>query len=225
MVLKRIEAVVCDYGGVLTNPLIETLEHFAGAAGLTPDAILTAMGAAAERNGADPMALLEVGAITEADLVSQITAELPEGGWALPEGRTFGEAWFAGRTGNREFAEFLGRLGGDGYRIALLTNNVIEWEELWRATVPADDLFEVVVNSAHEGVRKPDAEIYERLLARLDLTPDRCLFVDDLEANLEPAARMGMATVRFRDNAQAIADVSALLDAAGEPRRAAEGVL
>jgi len=213
--LKRVEAVVCDYGGVLTNPLIETLEHFAKTAGLTADAILTAMGAAAERHGADPMALLEVGAITEADLVAQITAELPEGAWTLPEGSTFGEIWFAGRTGNHEFARFLQGLGADGYRVALLTNNVIEWEELWRATVPTN-LFEVVVNSAHEGVRKPDAEIYRRLLARLGLEPDRCLFVDDLEANLEPAARLGMATVRFRDNAQAIADVTALLDGADE---------
>ncbi len=223
MGVNRIEAVVCDYGGVLTNPLIETLEHFARTAGLTPDAILTAMGAAAARNGAEPMALLEVGAITEADLVAQISAELP-GGWTLPEDRTFGEIWFAGRNGNTEFAEFLGGLGARGYRLALLTNNVIEWEELWRATVPADELFEVVVNSAHEGVRKPDTEIYDRLLARLGLTPDRCLFVDDLESNLEPAARLGMATVLYRDNAQAIAEVTELLDGAAKPERAAGGV-
>ncbi|NKZ00204.1 HAD family phosphatase [Nocardiopsis dassonvillei subsp. albirubida] len=223
MGVNRIEAVVCDYGGVLTNPLIETLEHFARTAGLTPDAILTAMGAAAARNGAEPMALLEVGAITEADLVAQISAELP-GGWTLPGDRTFGEIWFAGRNGNAEFAEFLGGLGARGYRLALLTNNVIEWEELWRATVPADELFEVVVNSAHEGVRKPDTEIYDRLLARLGLTPDRCLFVDDLESNLEPAARLGMATVLYRDNAQAIAEITELLDGAAKPERAAGGV-
>ncbi|MDT0329574.1 HAD family hydrolase [Nocardiopsis lambiniae] len=220
--MTRIEAVVCDYGGVLTNPLHETLEHFARTAGLSADAILTAIGAAAAKGGADPMALLEVGAITEADLVAQITAELPEGGWTLPEDRTFGELWFAGRTGNHGFADFLRDLNMEGYRLALLTNNVLEWEELWRATVPADELFEVVVNSAHEGVRKPDTEIYERLLARLGLTPDRCLFVDDLEANLKPAAELGMATVRFQDNAQAIAEITELLDGAGRPARAAE---
>ncbi|PDP84424.1 hydrolase [Glycomyces fuscus] len=223
MGVNRIEAVVCDYGGVLTNPLIETLEHFAGTAGLTPDAILTAMGAAAARNGAEPMALLEVGAITEADLVAQISAELP-GGWTLPEGRTFGEVWFAGRNGNAGFVDFLRGLGARDYRLALLTNNVIEWEELWRATVPADELFEVVVNSAHEGVRKPDPEIYDRLLARLGLAPDRCLFVDDLESNLEPAARLGMATVLYRDNEQAIAEITQLLDGAAKPERAAGGV-
>ncbi|WP_160050203.1 HAD family phosphatase [Nocardiopsis sp. FR4] len=223
MDLNRIEAVVCDYGGVLTNPLIETLEHFAASAGLTAADILTAMGAAAARHGADPMALLEIGAIPEADLVAQISAELPEGARALPEGRTFGELWFAGRTGNAEFAEFLRGLGADGYRLALLTNNVLEWEPLWRATIPADDLFEVVVNSAHEGVRKPDPEIYRRLLDRLGLPAERCLFVDDLEANLEPAARLGMATVRFRDTAQAMAELTEVLAGAAKPGRVAGG--
>ncbi|QUX24766.1 HAD family phosphatase [Nocardiopsis sp. MT53] len=220
MGVNRIEAVVCDYGGVLTNPLHETLEHFARAAGLSADAILTAMGAAAAKVGADPMALLEVGAITEAEMVASITAELPEGGWALPEDRTFGELWFAGRTGNHEFADFLRGLSMDGYRLALLTNNVVEWEDLWRATVPADELFEVVVNSAHEGVRKPDTEIYERLLARLGLTPDRCLFVDDLEDNLKPAAELGMATVRFQDNAQAVEEITSVLKVSGAPAKA-----
>lgn len=219
MGVNRIEAVVCDYGGVLTNPLHETLEHFAGSVGLTADAILTAIGAAAARGGADPMALLEVGAVTEEDMVASIAAELPGGTWTLPGGRTFGELWFAGRTGNDAFADFLRGLGGDGYRLALLTNNVQEWESLWRATVPADELFEVVVNSAHEGVRKPDPEIYTRLLKRLDLAPERCLFVDDLEANLAPAAALGMATVRFRDTAQAVADVTALLEGPGESPR------
>lgn len=223
MGVNRIEAVVCDYGGVLTNPLHETLEHFARTVDLTADAILTAMGAAAAKVGADPMALLEVGAITEADMVASITAELPEGGWTLPEDRTFGELWFAGRTGNHEFADFLRGLNMDGYRLALLTNNVVEWEDLWRATVPADELFEVVVNSAHEGVRKPDTEIYERLLARLGLTPDRCLFVDDLEDNLKPAAELGMATVRFQNNAQAVEEITALLKVSGAPA-GAEGV-
>ncbi|MFI6578243.1 HAD family hydrolase [Nocardiopsis sp. NPDC050513] len=214
--MNRIDTVVTDYGGVLTNPLAETLERFARTVGHTADALVRAVAAATERHGTAPMALLEVGAITEAEMVARVAAELPGGGLALPEDQTFGETWFAGRVGNEGFVEFLRGLGMDGYRLALLTNNVVEWEELWRATLPADDLFDVVVNSAHEGVRKPAPEIYRLVLERLGTTPERCVFVDDLEANLAAAAEIGMATVHFQHNEQAAAEVTALLDGAGQ---------
>ena len=64
--------------------------------------------------------------------------------------------------------EYVGRLRGRGLRTALLTNNVREWEPLWRAKVPElDDLFEVVVDSAFVGMRKPEPEIYRLTLERL----------------------------------------------------------
>ena len=67
-----------------------------------------------------------------------------------------------------------------------------EWEPLWRAMVPIDEIFEVVVDSAFVGMRKPDPEIYELDAARsLELPPaEACLFVDDLERNCD-AARGG----------------------------------
>jgi putative hydrolase of the HAD superfamily len=206
-----ITAVVCDYGGVLTNPLFETLDRFSRGSGLEVAAIVEALKAATERYGASPMAELEVGAITEGELVARISAELPQGSWSLPEGMTFGRLWFAGRTGNPSLVAFLRELRFRGYRLALLTNNVMEWEELWRATVPADELFEVVVNSAHEHVRKPDPEIYRRLLARLDLKGEQCLFVDDVPENLVPAQQLGMHTVHFTDTDRATASIRDLL--------------
>ena len=214
--MTRVDTVITDYGGVLTNPLMETLEQFARTIGETPDALLNAIVAATERHGAEPMALLEVGAITEVEMVARVAAELPGRGLALPEDQTFGEVWFAGRVGNEGFVEYLRGLGMDGYRLALLTNNVVEWEHLWRATVPAE-LFDVVVNSAHEGVRKPAPEIYERVLERLGTKPERCVFVDDLEANLAVAAQMGMATVHFRDTEQAAAEVTGILNGSERP--------
>ncbi|GAA1458020.1 HAD family phosphatase [Nocardiopsis exhalans] len=215
MGLTRIDTVITDYGGVLTNPLMETLEYFSKTVGVTPTDLLNAVGAATERHGAEPMALLEVGSITEARMVELVSAELPGRERLLPEDSTFGEVWFAGRVGNEAFIEYLRGLSMDDYRLALLTNNVVEWEELWRATVPADELFDVVVNSAHEGVRKPAREIYEIVLERLGTKPERCVFVDDLEANLVAAAELGMATVHFRDNDQAAAELTELLEESG----------
>ena len=68
--------------------------------------------------------------------------------------------------------------------MALLTNNVREWEPLWRSMLPVDEIFELVVDSAFVGCRKPDPEIYEITLERLGLAAGSCLFVDDVERQL-----------------------------------------
>ena len=57
-----------------------------------------------------------------------------------------------------------------GYRMAILTNNVREWEELWRAKLPVDEIFELVVDSAWVGMRKPEPEIYQLTIERLGET-------------------------------------------------------
>jgi putative hydrolase of the HAD superfamily len=110
--------------------------------------------------------------------------------------------------------ELLAELRDGGYRLALLTNNVREWEARWRAMLPVDELFEVVVDSAFVGVRKPDPAIYRLTCERLGVAPERCVFVDDVEVNCTAAAELGMAAVRFRDNAQAIAEIRAALGGA-----------
>jgi putative hydrolase of the HAD superfamily len=103
-------------------------------------------------------------------------------------------------------------LRSDGVRTALLTNNVREWESLWRSDV-IDELFEVVVVSASVGLRKPDPAIYTLTLERLDgsISPEECVFVDDLEINCEAARRLGMTAVHFVDAGQAIPEIRSAL--------------
>jgi putative hydrolase of the HAD superfamily len=100
-----------------------------------------------------------------------------------------------------------------GYRMAILTNNVREWEELWRSKLPVDEIFELVVDSAWVGLRKPDPAIYRLTIERLDdgLDPRECLFVDDNELNVEAARELGMPAVRFVSNEQAIPEIRELL--------------
>jgi putative hydrolase of the HAD superfamily len=98
-----------------------------------------------------------------------------------------------------------------GVRLALLTNNVREWEPRWRAMLPADDLFDVVVDSSAVGLRKPDARIYELTLERLGLSAGACAFVDDLEHNCEAATDVGMHAVHYVTAEQAIAELDGLL--------------
>ena len=84
--------------------------------------------------------------------------------------------------------ELMRELKRGGLRMALLTNNVREWEPLWRSMLPVDEIFELVVDSAFVGMRKPDPPIYELTIERLGgVTAEQCLFVDDVAVNIEAA--------------------------------------
>ncbi len=95
-------------------------------------------------------------------------------------------------------------------RLAILTNNVREWQPRWMPLLP-DGLFELIVDSGFEGVRKPEPEIYERTLSRLGLAAGDCAFVDDLEVNVTAADALGLHGVWFRTTEQAIAELDALV--------------
>jgi epoxide hydrolase-like predicted phosphatase len=105
--------------------------------------------------------------------------------------------------------EYMRELRDRGLRMALLTNNVREWEPHWRAKLPdIDEIFELVVDSAFVGMRKPDPAIYELTLERLGgVDPQACLFIDDIDLNCEAAAALGMQAVHFRSNEQAIPEI------------------
>ena len=97
-------------------------------------------------------------------------------------------------TPNEPMIELMRELRGRGYRMALLTNNVREWEPLWRAMLPVDEIFELVVDSAFVGMRKPEPGDLRADASSGSATgsaPSECLFVDDVEVNMRrrPRAR------------------------------------
>jgi putative hydrolase of the HAD superfamily len=94
-----------------------------------------------------------------------------------------------------------------GRRMGMLTNNVREWEPLWRAKLPVDEIFEVVVDSGFVGYRKPDREIYDLTLERMGVPAEECLFVDDIDVNCDTARELGMSAVHYQYNDQAIAEI------------------
>jgi putative hydrolase of the HAD superfamily len=99
-----------------------------------------------------------------------------------------------------------------GYRMALLTNNVREWEPLWRSMLPVDEIFELIVDSAFVGMRKPEREIYELTVERLGgVTPAECMFIDDTDVNCDAARELGMGVVNFKSNEQAIGEIEEAL--------------
>lgn len=220
--MSRVEAIVSDFGGVLTTPLIDAFAAFQEARGIPLEALGAAMARAAERDGGvQPLFELEKGTITERQFVEKLSAALDEVVGRTIELDGFGEAFFSALHPNEQLFAFMRTLHGRGYRMAILTNNVREWEPLWRAMLPIDEIFELVVDSAFVGLRKPDPAIYELLLQRLDVPAEATLFLDDLEVNCDAARELGMGAVHFRETAQAIAEIEARLGGAGNGSRSA----
>jgi putative hydrolase of the HAD superfamily len=83
-----------------------------------------------------------------------------------------------------------------GWRTGLITNNVREFGDAWRAMLPVDELFDVVVDSHQVGMRKPDPRIFRLALEQLGgVAPERTVFLDDFPGNLAAAKALGMRTI------------------------------
>jgi putative hydrolase of the HAD superfamily len=202
-----IRAVISDFGGVLTSPLVQAFAVQQEKLGLSMEEIGVAMARIADADGRNPLFELETGRMTEQEFLDRIGGEI---GAELP---SFGET-FADIDRNEPLIDYMRRLRGRGMRTALLTNNVREWEPHWRAMLPeVDEIFEVIVDSAFVGMRKPDPEIYLLTVERLGggLRPEECLFLDDIELNCQAARALGMTAVHFVSNDQALAEMDAAL--------------
>ncbi|HVD56388.1 MAG TPA: HAD family phosphatase [Thermoleophilaceae bacterium] len=205
-----IRALISDFGGVLTTPLSRGFLAYQEEAGISLEELGLAMARAGEAYGEHPLFALERGEIAEAEFARRLEEQL-DGRFDLGRLR---ELYFERLEPNETMIRYVAQLRARGLRTALLTNNVREWEPLWRGKLPQlDRIFELVVDSAFVGLRKPEPEIYELTLERLggDLRAGECLFVDDLEVNCETARALGMTAVLFETAEQAIAELDSAL--------------
>jgi putative hydrolase of the HAD superfamily len=202
-----IQAVISDFGGVLTSPLLDSFAAFERSSGITGQELGTAIGAIWERAGENPLFELETGRITEAAFLEQLGHGLTESLGREIHLRSFTETFFAELRPNERMIDYMRELKGRGRKLAICTNNVREWEARWRAMLPIDEIFDTVVDSAFVGMRKPDPEIYRLTLERLGAAPAEALFVDDVELNCEAAGELGIRSVWFRETEQAIAEI------------------
>lgn len=211
--MSPVRAIISDFGGVLTSPLMQAFARFHAETGIEAGDLGRAMARILAEDGQNPLFELECGRMAEATFLERMqSALLEEVGREIPM-HGFTETYWAALEPNDRMIELMRGLRGRGYRMALLTNNVREWEPSWRSMLPVDEIFEVVVDSAFVGVRKPDPPIYELTLERLGdgIAPPECLFIDDIELNCQTATQLGMVAVQFRNTAQATAEIEAAL--------------
>ena len=203
-------AAVFDLGGVLPESPMAAFAAYEAEAGL-PDGLIRRL------NSVDPdtnaWARYERSELDAAGFIDAFEAEALSAGHRLDARRVL-EA-LAGDL-RPQMVAAVRRLRAAGMPLALLSNNVAPMERTGRLGELLA-LFDAVVESSVEGVRKPEPEIYRRALARLseavgrDLTFSDCAYLDDLGINLKPARAMGMHTIKVVDPAAALAELSALV--------------
>lgn len=208
-------ALLVDYGGVLTTSLTQSIAAFCLESGVDP-ARMRDVVAAAYSTASD------VGA--KADDVHDLVAAVETGRIAPEEfDRRLAEALSVGLDVPIEPAGLTARLfaklrADDAMRAAVvaarragLVTGLIS--NTWGVRPPedVDGLFDVVVLSGREGLRKPQPEIYRLAAGRAGVEPGACVFVDDVPTNVEGARAVGMAGVLHRDAAITVPALEALL--------------
>ena len=208
----RITTVISDFGGVLTTPLIRSFAAVQDQTGVPFEELVNAMSAIQEEEGSHPLFELETGRITEDEFLRKLGERLEPVLGHRPELHRFREIYFDALHPNEPMIDLMREAKSSGHRMGLLTNNVREWEPLWRTMLPVDEIFEVVVDSGFVGMRKPDRQIYDLTLERLGgPAPEECLFVDDTDVNCDAARELGMSAVHYRDNDQAVGEIRSAL--------------
>jgi putative hydrolase of the HAD superfamily len=165
------------------------------------------------QTGANPLYELETGRMTEDAFLRAVAEQLTQKLGKEVHLSGFGERYFENLHPNEPLIDYMRELRGRGYKLAICTNNVREWEPLWRAKLPVDEIFDVVVDSAFVGTRKPEPRIYELTLERLGVGAEAALLIDDIEINCTAACELGMGAVWFRSTVQAIAEIESALAA------------
>ena len=205
-----VSAVVFDLGGVLTESPLRGFAAYEDEAGL-PSGLIVRI------NSTDPdtnaWARFERNELDVAGFSAAFEAEALAVGHRVDAARVL-EA-LRGEL-RPEMVAAVRRLREAGLPLALLSNNVAPMERTGRLGELLE-LFDAVVESSLEGVRKPEPEIYRRALARLseavgrEVVASDCAYLDDLGINLKPARAMGMHTIKVVDPAAALAELSALV--------------
>jgi epoxide hydrolase-like predicted phosphatase len=199
-------AVIFDLGGVVFPSPFDAVAAYESDAGLAPGTVRELVRRSSE-DGA--WAALERGELALDECVAALEAEAARTNVTLDARRlltTIGTP-FGPRP---EMVAAVRRIREEGLRTAALTNN---WPTPDGRPMQLPDglAFDVLVESARVGLRKPDRRIYELVLGHLGVEARDAVFLDDLGINLKPARDMGMTTIKVTDAGAALAELAAVL--------------
>ncbi len=196
--MPSVHAVLFDFGGVFMESPFAAVRAFGARLGLAPERVLEIVFGAYDSDTDHPWHRLERGEMSLIDAREAIFA------LGAPDHRIdlFEALGSLRNTSVREDVIALARHArAIGVKTAVVTNNVREFGDGWRAMLPVDELFDVVVDSAHVGVRKPDPRIFRLALDRLGVAaPEHAVFLDDFHGNVAAAERLGMRGILVEED-------------------------
>jgi epoxide hydrolase-like predicted phosphatase len=208
----QLRGVITDWGGVMTNPIAETVNAWLEADRIDRASYVAVMRrwvsqAYNSADGDNPIHALERGesshTVFEQALASQLL--LADGGPVTSDGLL--ARMFAGTQLDEAMLDLFRRLHSDGVPTGLLSNS-------WGSDYPRHmfaDMFDAVVISAEVGMRKPETRIFLHAAELLGLEPRECIFIDDIEANITAADEAGLVGVLHSSAASTAQRLSELL--------------
>ena len=198
---RKIDAVLFDFGGVVLSSPLEAFDAYEERNGL-PTGVIRRINTTNPDSNA--WAKLERGEVDPDGFAELFRAEAAAEGVDIDPYEIL--ALLVGEP-RPVMVEALRRLRDAGLPVGLLTNNITPMpREGEVGEVLA--LFDSIVESSVEGIRKPEPEIYRRALDRLGVAAESCAYLDDLGVNLKPARALGMHTIKVGDPHAALAELA-----------------
>ena len=192
--------LLIDWGGVLTTNLFASFHAYCLQAQIDPKKLLGRF--RSDPQARDLLIALEKGELAEGDFERQFAALLDVEPAGLIDGL------FAGVQPDAAMVAAVRDARSAGVRTALVSNS---WGVHRYPHDMFSELFDGVVISGEEGMRKPSRRMYELGAERAGVPAERCVFVDDLTFNLTPAEKLGMATVHHTSAETTIPQLERLL--------------
>ena len=197
-----------DFGGVLSPTIPALLEQYEVKTGISPEILLRAMMDVAEKLGVPMLAPIENAMLSEFEWGERLEIALrfrhPNMDLSRACLTRFGEQWFDGVSANTVMVNTARQLKTAGFKVGILTNNVVEWDPFWRSMVKLDDVVDLIVDSSKEGCRKPDSSFFAIACQRAGVDPVDNLLIDDIEENIDAARKMNWQVIQFTDNASVL---------------------
>jgi epoxide hydrolase-like predicted phosphatase len=211
-VKPQVRGVIVDWGGVVTNPILDTVNAWISAEQIDRDSYTSVMRswvAGAYGDGADnPIHALERGECTNEEFERRLAEQLTHVDGRPVRADGLLARMFAAAALQTAMLDLIRSLRQAGLRTALLSNS---WgnDDYPRDLFP--DLFDVVVISAEVGMRKPEERIFRHTAALLGLEPQECVFIDDVPANVAAAEAVGLVSLHHREPGATAAWLTELL--------------
>lgn len=190
--MSAFDAVLWDYGGIFTASPFAAAHAYARSQDVDPAHMVEIVFGPYDSDTDHAWHQLERGEISFVDALTQIKAAAESNGFRFDTGEMF-SMMVTDEIDRGLVVEAVRMVRARGLKTAIVTNNIREYGDAWRGQFPLDELFDAVVDSCEEGVRKPDPTIFHTALERVGVTDaTRAVFLDDFPGNVEAARALGM---------------------------------